>query len=112
MTTASRPTPAGRFARAARMSVAGLLVIAVVAAAVAAVAWTDEPNTLEYELAKIAMQVVAVAVLGGLATIATAIFQESFKRETARHDALVEQRRSQDDLLRDRSTRRSPPTTA
>jgi hypothetical protein len=75
--------------------------MAAVAAAVAAVAWTDEPNTLKYELAKIAMQVVAVAVLGGLATVATAIFQESFKQQATRRDAFVEERRRQDDLLRD-----------
>jgi hypothetical protein len=101
MADSSRFRPAGRFSRAAGLSLAFLFGIAAVAVVVAAVAWTDKPNTLEYELAKIAMQVVAVAVLGGLATIATAIFQESFKREATRQDALVEQRRKQDDLLRE-----------
>lgn len=101
MTVASRSRRPGGFSRAAGRSLVGLLVIAAVAAVVAAVAWTDEQNTLQYELAKIAMQVVAVAVLGGLATAATAIFQESFKIEATRREACVEQRRRQDDLLRD-----------
>jgi hypothetical protein len=73
----------------------------VVAGVVAATQWTATANTLEYELAKIAMQVVAVAVLGGLATAATTYFHDSQMQKAAERDADAEKRRRQDDLLRD-----------
>jgi hypothetical protein len=101
MTVASPATSNPRLRRVAARSLAVLLGIFVLAAVVAAIAWGAAANTLEYELAKIAMQVVAVAVLGGLATAATTYFHDSRMQQSAERDADAEKRRRQDDLLRD-----------
>jgi hypothetical protein len=102
MTAASPSRPTVRFSPTARWSAAGLVLIMLIAVAVAVWAASSEPsrNTLRYELATIAMQVVAVAVLGGLATLATAMFRDSLKRDAEQRDAAAARRRQQDDLLR------------
>jgi hypothetical protein len=102
-----------RFTAAKRKSVAWLLAIAALSGIVLAWAWSGSPtnNTLRYELAKTAMQVIAVASLGGLAALATFTFQRSRTREDELRDRKLEQwrrrvengrdkRDRQDDLLR------------
>src|SRR5512133_1543130 len=96
-----------RFTAAKRMSVAWLLAIAALSGIVLAWAWSGRPtnNTLRYELAKTAMQVIAVASLGGLAALATFTFQRSRTREDELRDRNMEQRRRRVENSRDKRDR-------
>jgi hypothetical protein len=98
---------ARRFTAAKRNSVAGLVAIAVLSGIVLAWAWSGKPanNTLRYELAKTAMEVIAVASLGSLAALATFIFQHSRTREDELRDRKLEQWRRHSDYLRDKRGR-------
>ncbi len=96
-----------RFTTAKRNSVAWLLAIAAISGIVLAWAWSGSPsnNTLRFESAKTAMQVIAVASLGGLAALATFTFQRSRTREDELRDRRLEQRRRRDENRRDKRDR-------
>ena len=104
---------AGKFASSRRNSLVLLMAIGVLSAIALAWAWYGKPsgNTLRYEVAKTALQVIAVAGLGSLAALATFTFQHSREQEIAQRDDRrarlrrgVENARDtrarQDDLLR------------
>jgi hypothetical protein len=91
--------------RAQRWSALGLVLIALASVLVgvwAAGAVGEHPHhdTLRYELAKTAMQVFAVAVLGSVAAVATFVFQNSRLKQIERREREEDRRARQDDLLR------------
>jgi hypothetical protein len=88
---------------ARRWSYGGLAFIAVVSLIGLIIAWSGHPsyNTLRYEFAKTCMQVLAVTVFGGLATIATFSFQHSRTQE----DNQLERDRHQLENERDQRSR-------
>jgi hypothetical protein len=92
-----------RWKVARRWSYGGLAFIAVVSLIGLIVAWSGHPsnNTLRYEFAKTCMQVLALTVFGGLATIATFNFQYSRTQE----DNQLEQERRQLENGRDQRSR-------
>jgi hypothetical protein len=100
--TESGDTPS-RWKIARRWSYSGLAFIAVVSLIGLIIAWSGHPssNTLRYEFAKTCMQVLAVAVFGGLATIATFNFQHS----RAQEDNRLERNRRQLEKERDQRSR-------
>ncbi|MGX1561274.1 hypothetical protein [Streptomyces sp. NPDC055506] len=102
-----------KFWTTTRASIAVFFSIAIVAIAVLAWAWSASPqsNTLRYEVAKTSLQVLAVAILGSLATLATLSFTQSRTRKEDLHDKKLERwqrrvsdrrdkRHRQDELLR------------
>jgi hypothetical protein len=74
---------ARKWRRARNWSLFGLVCIAAVSLIGLIFAWRGNPsnNTLRFELAKTFMQVLAVAFLGGLATLATFTYQNSRAQE-------------------------------
>lgn len=70
-------------------------------------AWSGNPNsnTLRYEVAKTALQVIAVAGLGGLAALATFTFQHSREQETAQRDDRLAHLRLRVEIARDTRAR-------
>lgn len=118
--TAVPRDPTRKWKNARKWSLIWLGCIAVVSLIGLTFAWLGHPasNTLRYELAKTFMQVLAVAFLGGIATIATFNFQnsraqenedtrraedkEERRRERSRRKLEIarDERRRQDDQLR------------
>jgi len=96
-----------------RNSLLALLLLALISLLTLIFAWAGSPqgNTLRFELAKTAMQVLAVAVLGSVATLAVSAYQQSQTQDAKRRDQKLEhwhrhvenakdKRTRQDDLLR------------
>jgi hypothetical protein len=79
------------------VKVMSLFALALIAAASATVLWwawsrDARSNTLAFESAKTAMQVIAVAFFGSLAAIATFSFNESRIQETKNHEREIERK--------------------
>jgi hypothetical protein len=88
---------------------ATLAVVAVAALAVLVVLWIPSgatKDTLEYELAKICMQVLGVAVIGGAVTFATSTFQQDREAHRRWLADVAERRREKADES-DREKRRA-----
>ncbi|TCN32795.1 hypothetical protein EV644_12411 [Kribbella orskensis] len=84
-----------------------LLLVAAVAAAVLSWAASSRPagNTLRYEAAKTALQILAVVVIGGFATLATFTYQSTRTQEMQRLARQEERRHRLEDLAADKRDR-------
>ncbi len=98
-----------KFWTAKSASVTVLIAIAFIAVGILAWAWSTSPenNTLRYEAAKTSMQVIAVAILGSLATLATLSFTQSRTRDADLHDRKLERWQRQVSDLRDQRDRQN-----
>jgi len=85
--------------------VLAVIVLLGVIAFVVALQLGPTQNTLPYELAKTAMQLIAVAGLGSAATIAVYSFQEATRQAAEDRRDRDEQQRQKEDRLRDERTR-------
>ncbi|MFF1607612.1 hypothetical protein ACFVYA_07505 [Amycolatopsis sp. NPDC058278] len=101
-----------RILPAKRRGLIGLTMIGGVSIAILIWAWLGNPanSTLRYEAAKTAMQAISVALLGGLAGLATFTFQqdrtEEAQRQARQRDVRLEQWRRDVENLRDERARK------
>jgi hypothetical protein len=105
--TSARPLHSPRVDRVQIWSLVGLLLVVALAAGILAWAWSGDPrsNSLRYEVAKTALQVLGVAGLGSLAALATFMFQHSATLAGQRREINRERWRLENDKLRDKRER-------
>lgn len=97
----------GSLRKAEVITVGVLVIVAVAALALLLGAASGNPasNTLRYELAKTALQIIAVAVVGGVVTIATFTYQSSRTQHIEQQNRRLEERRNRIERARDKRDR-------